>query len=142
AGSTGVIIITGAGSGIGKRTALAFWNAGYDVVLAGRREDPLLTTVQEAGVPAERALVVPADVSDPQAVRNLFARTVERFGRLGGRCNNAGIGAPGVLLEDLTLEQWRRVVDINLTGTFLCTQEAFRIMKDQTPRGGRIINDG
>jgi NAD(P)-dependent dehydrogenase (short-subunit alcohol dehydrogenase family) len=137
-----VAIITGAGTGIGKRTALVFLEEGCSVVLAGRRREPLEATATEAGDAGARALVVPTDVSDPASVRALFATTKERFGRLDVLFNNAGIGAPGVLLEDLTYEQWKAVVDINLTGAFLCTQEAFKIMKDQTPRGGRIINNG
>ena len=137
-----VVIITGAGTGIGRRTALALWTEGYNVVLAGRREEPLHETVQEAGVPDDRALVVPTDVREPEAVQNLFAKTKAKYGRLDVLFNNAGTGAPSVPLEDLSYEQWRTVVDINLTGSFLCTQEAFRIMKNQTPRGGRIINNG
>jgi NAD(P)-dependent dehydrogenase (short-subunit alcohol dehydrogenase family) len=120
---------------------LAFLGDGYRVVLAGRRREPLEKTVAEAG-PGAQALVVPTDVSDPASVRALFARTREAFGRLDVLFNNAGIGAPGVPLEDITYEQWKAVVDTNLTGPFLCTQEAIKIMKDQTPRGGRIINNG
>ena len=140
--SSKVAIVTGAGSGIGKHTTLAFLDAGYSVALAGRREDPLKDTVREAGVEDSKTLVVPTDVGDPASVENLFARTKEKFGRLDVLFNNAGVGAPGVNLEDLTFEQWQTVVNTNLTGVFLCTQEAFRIMKDQTPRGGRIINNG
>jgi len=139
---TKVAIVTGAGTGVGKQTTLALLNAGYSVALAGRRTEPLETTVAAAGVEASHALVVPTDVGDPESVRSLFTRTKEAFGRLDLLFNNAGIGAPPVPLEDLTYEQWKAVVDINLTGAFLCTQEAFRIMKDQTPRGGRIINNG
>src|SRR5207249_7802822 len=112
------------------------------VVLAGRRKEPLEETAEEAKASGSRALVVPTDVGDPLAVRALFARTTEAFGRLDLLFNNAGIGAPPVPLEELTYEQWKAVVDINLTGAFLCTQEAFRIMKSQQPRGGRIINNG
>jgi NAD(P)-dependent dehydrogenase (short-subunit alcohol dehydrogenase family) len=112
------------------------------VALAGRRKEPLEETVAEAKSSGSRALVVPTDVGDPAAVRALFARTTEAFGRLDLLFNNAGIGAPPVPLEELTYEQWKAVVDINLTGAFLCTQEAFRIMKSQQPRGGRIINNG
>jgi NAD(P)-dependent dehydrogenase (short-subunit alcohol dehydrogenase family) len=137
-----VAIVTGAGSGIGKAAALALLQDGYHVSLAGRRKDRLEQAVSEAGPAGARALVVPTDVADPQSVRNLFARTKETFGRLDLLFNNAGVGAPGVPLEDLTFEQWKSVVDINLTGSFLCTQEAFKIMKDQNPRGGRIINNG
>lgn len=137
-----VILITGAGSGIGKATALTMWEAGYRVVLAGRREDALKNTVDEANIDKNRALVVPTDVSQPDAVDNLFAEIQSTYGRLDVLFNNAGIGVGGVLLEDLTLEQWKRTVDVNLTGTFLCTQQAFKIMKSQSPQGGRIINNG
>jgi NAD(P)-dependent dehydrogenase (short-subunit alcohol dehydrogenase family) len=115
---------------------------GYAVVLAGRRAEALRQTVNEAGKDAARALAVATDVSDPASVGALFEKTEETFGRLDLLFNNAGVGAPAVPLEDLTLEQWRRVVDVNLTGAFLCTQAAFRLMKDQEPRGGRIINNG
>ena len=137
-----VAIVTGGGTGIGKHSALALLRAGYSVAVAGRRVETLETTVAEAGEAAERALAVPTDVGDPDAVRGLFARTKERFGRLDLLFNNAGFGAPPIPLEDLTYEQWQGVVDTNLTGTFLCTQEAFKIMKSQTPMGGRIINNG
>ena len=137
-----VAIVTGAGSGIGKAVALALLGAGYRVALAGRREEALARTAQEAGAAAPQALVVPTDVAQPQSVKALFARTRETFGRLDVLFNNAGIGAPAVPLEDITLDQWRNVVDINLTGVFLCIQEAFRQMKTQDPRGGRIINNG
>jgi NAD(P)-dependent dehydrogenase (short-subunit alcohol dehydrogenase family) len=137
-----VAIVTGAGTGIGKAVTLALLREGYSVVLAGRRLEPLEMTVKEAGPLGSQALVVPTDVSDPASVRALFAKTKETFGRLDLLFNNAGVGAPPILLEDLTYEQWKTVVDINLTGAFLCTQEAFKIMKSQTPRGGRIINNG
>jgi NAD(P)-dependent dehydrogenase (short-subunit alcohol dehydrogenase family) len=137
-----VAIVTGGGTGIGKYSALALLHEGWAVVLAGRRAEPLHETVAEAGPAGDRALAVPTDVTDPASVRALFAKTVASFGRLDLLFNNAGTGAPGVLLEDLTYEQWKTVVDINLTGSFLCTQEAFKIMKAQTPRGGRIINNG
>ena len=137
-----VAIVTGAGTGIGKCTALALLRDGYSVVLAGRRAEPLGMTVKEAGLFGSQALVVPTDVSDPVSVRALFSKTKERFGRLDLLFNNAGTGAPSVLLEDLTYDQWKSVVDVNLTGAFLCTQEAFKIMKSQIPRGGRIINNG
>ncbi len=137
-----VAIVTGAGTGIGKRTALALLQEGYCVTLAGRREEPLEATAKEAGPAGSRALVVPSDITDPTSVRALFAKTMETFGRLDVLFNNAGIGAPPVLLEDLTYEQWKSVVDTNLTGAFLCTQEAFKIMKSQQPRGGRIVNNG
>jgi NAD(P)-dependent dehydrogenase (short-subunit alcohol dehydrogenase family) len=136
-----VAIVTGAGSGVGKAVALALLREGYHVVLAGRRAEALARTVAEAGAAGERALAVPTDVGDPEAVRALFARTREAFGRLDLLFNNAGTGARG-LLEDLTYEQWQSVVATNLTGPFLCTQEAFKIMKEQDPRGGRIINNG
>ena len=135
-------IVTGAGTGIGKAVTLALLQDGYHVALAGRRQELLERDVAAAGAAGARALVVPTDVSHPPAVRALFARTVEAFGRLDLLFNNAGINAPGIPLEELSLEQWRAVVDINLTGTFLCTQEAFKIMKGQDPRGGRIINNG
>ena len=134
-------IVTGAGTGIGKAVALALLRDGYRVSLAGRRKEPLEAAIAEAGAGAQ-ALAVPTDVSDPEQVRSLFERTREAFGRLDLLFNNAGIGAPGVNLEDLSFDQWKKVVDINLTGSFLCVQEAFRVMKDQTPRGGRIINNG
>ena len=137
-----VAIVTGGGTGIGKHAALALLRAGYSVTLAGRRLGPLETTVKEADESEQRALVVQTDVGDAASVRALFARTKERFGRLDVLFNNAGVGAPPVPLEDLTYEQWRTVVDANLTGTFLCTQEAIKIMKSQTPLGGRIINNG
>lgn len=136
-----VAVVTGAGTGIGKCAALALLREGYIVVLAGRRVEPLEKTVMEAGQSQSRALVVPTDVSDPTSVRSLFMKTQEKCGRLDVLFNNAGTGAPGVLLEDITYEQWKSVVDVNLTGVFLCTQEAFKIMKVQTPRGGRIINN-
>ena len=137
-----VAIVTGAGTGIGSRTALALLEEGYSVALAGRRAELLEQTASEAGPAVSRALVVPTDVSDVSSVRALFASTKEKFGRLDVLFNNAGTGAPPIPLEDLTYEQWQNVVNVNLTGAFLCTQEAFRIMKDQDPRGGRIINNG
>ena len=137
-----VAIVTGAGTGIGKATALALLHKGYDVVLAGRRLEPLQQVIADAGLSAERALAVPTDVGDPESVRALFARTKTAFGRLDLLFNNAGVGAPAIPLEDLTYAQWKNVVDINLTGPFLCTQEAFKLMKAQEPRGGRIINNG
>lgn len=139
---TRVAIVTGAGTGIGKQTALALLRDGYAVSLAGRREAPLKATAEAAGDATDRVLVVPTDVGEPAAVRALFEKTVAAFGRLDVLFNNAGTGAPPVPLEDLTYDQWRVVVDVNLTGAFLCTQEAFKIMKQQTPRGGRIINNG
>ena len=140
--SSKVAIVTGAGSGIGKAVALALLQEGYAVVLAGRRKEMLEQAVAEAGSAGKRALAAPTDVSDPQSVRALFARTKEAFGRLDLLFNNAGTNAPGIPLEDLSFEQWKTVIDINLTGVFLCTQEAFKLMKSQEPRGGRIINNG
>jgi NAD(P)-dependent dehydrogenase (short-subunit alcohol dehydrogenase family) len=137
-----VAIVTGAGSGIGRASALALLQEGYSVVLAGRRREVLEQTAAAAGPAGPRALVVVADVADPASIRALFDTTKTAFGRLDLLFNNAGIGAPAIPLEDFPLEQWRRVVDVNLTGVFLCTQAAFRLMKAQTPRGGRIINNG
>jgi len=136
-----VALVTGAGTGIGKAAALALLQEGYAVVLAGRRKDALEAVAREAK-PGASVLAVPTDVGDPASVRALFARTKETFGRLDVLFNNAGIGAPAGPLEDLPYEQWKAVVDTNLTGSFLCTQEAFKIMKSQDPRGGRIINNG
>ncbi len=137
-----VAIVTGAGTGIGKAVALALMREGYRVVLAGRRKELLDKAVLEGAAPGGAALAVATDVSDPSSVRALFARTKETFGRLDLLFNNAGVGAPGVNLEDLSVEQWKSVVDINLTGAFLCLQQAFQLMKAQDPRGGRIINNG
>ncbi|HEX2277530.1 MAG TPA: SDR family oxidoreductase [Candidatus Tectomicrobia bacterium] len=137
-----VAIITGASSGIGKAVAVTFLQEGYQVALAGRRQELLEQAVKEAGGAGKQALVVPTNVRDPASVRALFAKTTEAFGRLDVLFNNAGIGAGGALLEDLSYEQWQAVVETNLTGAFLCTQEAFKVMKSQTPRGGRIINNG
>jgi NAD(P)-dependent dehydrogenase (short-subunit alcohol dehydrogenase family) len=137
-----VAIVTGAGTGVGRAVTLGLLAAGFAVVLAGRRKEPLEETVRLAGAAASRALAVPADVTDPVSVRHLFEAAMERFGRVDVLFNNAGTGAPAIPLEDLTFEQWKSVVDINLTGPFLCTQEAFRVMKAQSPRGGRIINNG
>jgi NAD(P)-dependent dehydrogenase (short-subunit alcohol dehydrogenase family) len=137
-----VALVTGAGTGVGRAAALALLGDGYRVVLAGRREEPLRQVAAEAGAAADRLLVVPTDVTDPDSVARLFDRTVQAFGRLDVLFNNAGVGAPPVNLEDLSVAQWKAAVDTNLTGPFLCTQHAFRIMKAQTPRGGRIINNG
>jgi NAD(P)-dependent dehydrogenase (short-subunit alcohol dehydrogenase family) len=137
-----VAIVTGAGTGIGRAASLALLNEGYCVALAGRRQDLLQATADAWSGPNVNVLVVPTDVGDPAQVRSLFARTLEAFGRLDLLFNNAGMGAPRVLLEDLTFEQWQTVLAVNLTGAFLCTQEAFRVMKEQEPRGGRIINNG
>ena len=135
-----IAIVTGAGTGVGRAAAVALAGAGWHVVLSGRRPAPLEEVAAEIG--ADRSLVVPTDVTDPDSIANLFARTREQWGRLDLLFNNAGIGAPPVPLEDLPLETWRQVVDTNLTALFLCTQHAFRIMRDQDPRGGRIINNG
>jgi NAD(P)-dependent dehydrogenase (short-subunit alcohol dehydrogenase family) len=136
-----VAMVTGAGTGIGQAVSLALLNAGYAVVLAGRRQELLEATARQAPA-GSKILVVPTDVSDPAAVKALFARTQENFGRLDVLFNNAGIGAPAVPPDELPYEKWKAVVDINLNGAFLCTQEAFRMMRHQTPRGGRIINNG
>ncbi len=137
-----VAIVTGGGTGIGRATALALGRNGYAVAIAGRRADRLEATVKDGEAAGARMLAVVADVGKPDDVRRLFEQTRETFGRLDLLFNNAGRGAPGVPLEELTFEQWQSVVDVNLTGAFLCTQEAFKIMKDQDPRGGRIINNG
>jgi NAD(P)-dependent dehydrogenase (short-subunit alcohol dehydrogenase family) len=135
-----VAIVTGGGSGIGKAVALALANEGYAVVIAGRRREALVS-VAAAAAGTGRVLAVPADVTDPTSVKSLFNTTAEAYGRLDLLFNNAGVGAPPIPLDDLTYDQWKAVVDTNVTGTFLCTQEAFRLMKRQTPRGGRIINN-
>jgi NAD(P)-dependent dehydrogenase (short-subunit alcohol dehydrogenase family) len=137
-----IAIVTGAGSGIGRCVALALAQNGYSVVLAGRRKERLEATAAEAKRMNSPALAVPTDVRDPVSVRALFEKTKEVFGRLDLLFNNAGISDPAVPLEELTYEHWKASVDTNLTGAFLCTQEAFKIMKDQQPRGGRIINNG
>jgi NAD(P)-dependent dehydrogenase (short-subunit alcohol dehydrogenase family) len=135
-----VALVTGAGSGIGRACAIALGEAGYAVVLTGRDESKLKDTASRM---TGETFCVSADVTNPESVKNLFAKTKQKFGRLDVLFNNAGTGAPGtVLLEDLSFEQWTNVVNTNLTGPFLCTQEAFKIMKDQTPMGGRIINNG
>ena len=136
-----VAIVTGGGTGIGKHSAFALLQAGYSVTIAGRRQEMLDEAVAEAEV-GDRALGVVTDVSDPESVANLFGKTIEQFGHVDVLFNNAGTGAPSIPLEELTFEQWTRVVNVNLTGAFLCTQEAFRIMKGQSPMGGRIINNG
>ena len=137
-----VAVITGGGTGIGKATALAFIKDGYRVVISGRRAEPLEETIKAAGVDSSRMIGVPTDVGNPEAVKALFAKTKAAFGRIDVLFNNAGQNAPGVLFEDLPWERWKSVVDTNLNGMFLCAQEAFKIMKDQEPRGGRIINNG
>jgi NAD(P)-dependent dehydrogenase (short-subunit alcohol dehydrogenase family) len=135
-------IVTGAGSGIGKASALALLADGWRVALAGRRADALAATIAAAGEAGERALAIPGDVSQPDSVRTLFDTVIARWGRLDMTFNNAGVGAPAVPIDELTFEQWKNVSDINLTGVFLCIQNAFRVMKAQDPRGGRIINNG
>ncbi len=137
-----VAIVTGGGSGIGRAVALALARAGYAVAVAGRRSDALAETVQLAGAYQQQVLPVPTNVADAMAVNQLFEQVVQRYGRVDLLFNNAGVGAPPIPLEQLTVEQWRTVVDVNLTGPFLCTQAAFRVMKSQSPRGGRIINNG
>ena len=137
-----VAIVTGAGSGIGRASALALLRADYRVVLAGRRVDALQETIAQAAALGVNALAVPTDAGDLQSVKALFAATHKAFGRLDVLFNNAGTGSPPIPLEELSFEQWKAVVDVNLTGAFLCTQEAFRMMKSQAPRGGRIINNG
>ncbi|HZE90309.1 MAG TPA: SDR family oxidoreductase [Rhizobacter sp.] len=137
-----VAFVTGAGSGIGKACALALLRAGYSVVLVGRRAEPLAHVVAEAGELGQHTLAVPTDVANPTRVKAAFAATQQRFGRLDLLFNNAGSSAPAVQLDELPFEEWKKVVDVNLHGAFLCTQEAFRMMKHQTPRGGRIINNG
>jgi NAD(P)-dependent dehydrogenase (short-subunit alcohol dehydrogenase family) len=136
-----VAIVTGAGSGIGRAVALALLREGWSVALAGRRADALEATAAMASA-GSRALAVPTDVADPASVRALFERTKSAFGRLDLLFNNAGMSAPGVPLEELHFEKWKQVVDVNLTGAFLCTQEALKLIKSQTPRGGRVINNG
>jgi len=140
-GSDRIAVVTGAGTGVGKAVALGLMGQGWAVALTGRRQEPLEATAAEAPNGA-RTLVATANVSDPASVKNLFQQIKDRFGRLDLLFNNAGTGAPAVPVEDLTFEQWKAVVDTNLTGSFLCAQEAIRIMRDQTPRGGRIINNG
>jgi NAD(P)-dependent dehydrogenase (short-subunit alcohol dehydrogenase family) len=137
-----VAMVTGAGTGIGKHAALALMREGYAVVFGGRRLELLEAAAAEGRAAGSSALVVQTDVRDPESVKNLFGKTREAYGRLDVLFNNAGIGAPAVPLEDLSVERWRAVVETNLTGAFLCTQEAFRMMKAQQPRGGRIINNG
>jgi NAD(P)-dependent dehydrogenase (short-subunit alcohol dehydrogenase family) len=140
-----IALVTGAGSGIGKAVALALMSAGYTVALTGRRREPLEGTAQEGGGPeggADKSLVVPADVSDPASVEALFAAIKQRFGRLDLLFNNAGVNAPAIPIEELPVEKWLAVINSNVTGVFLCTRAAFALMKDQNPRGGRIINNG
>ena len=137
-----VAVVTGAGSGIGKATALAFLADGYSVAFAGRRKNALEDAISQAGDNASRAIAVPTDVRDEGAVKNLFTVARDKFGRIDVVFNNAGVFAPAVALEDLTVDQWQAVLDVNLTGMFLCIREAFRVMKAQDPKGGRIINNG
>ena len=137
-----IAIITGAGTGVGRAAALALYANGYAITLAGRRSDVLNSTVDLIQDDGERTLVVPTDVSDPESVKALFQQTCHKFGRVDLLFNNAGLGARPVPLEELSVEEWQSVVDVNLTGAFLCTQEAFRAMKAQNPGGGRIINNG
>jgi NAD(P)-dependent dehydrogenase (short-subunit alcohol dehydrogenase family) len=137
-----IALVTGAGTGIGKAVALALMREGYAAVLAGRRKEKLDETAAEGSATGAKSLVVPTDVSDIKSIMALFAKTQETFGRLDLLFNNAGIGAPAVPFEELPYADWQKVVDTNLTGMFLCTQEAIKIMKAQEPRGGRIINNG
>ncbi|WP_262267519.1 MULTISPECIES: SDR family oxidoreductase [Microvirga] len=137
-----VAIVTGAGTGVGRAISAGLLTAGYSVVMAGRRREALEAAQREIAGAGASTLLVPTDVTNPASVAALFAATRQAFGRVDLLVNNAGMGAPAVPLEDIPFEQWQQVVATNLTGTFLCTQEAFRIMKDQTPRGGRIINNG
>ncbi|MAM92612.1 MAG: 3-oxoacyl-ACP reductase [Opitutaceae bacterium] len=137
-----VAIITGGGSGIGKSVAIALASEGYAVTLAGRRQETLDATAKEISDSGGKALAVPTDVTDAESVENLFARTAEIYGRVDVLFNNAGAFGPASLLEDIDTDEWRSVVDVNLTGPFLCTQAAFRVMKNQDPQGGRIINNG
>ena len=137
-----IAIVTGAGTGVGRAAALALMKAGYVVALAGRRKDKLDEVAAEAGATQGRSLVVPTDVADPDAIRSLFAKVKETYGRLDVLFNNAGIGAPAMPIEEIPLDKWQAVVNTNLTGMFVCTQEAIKLMKAQNPRGGRIINNG
>ena len=137
-----VALVTGAGSGIGRAVALEFLSNGYEVALAGRRADALQQTIEQSGPQQRHALAVPTDVSNPEAVGKLFETVVEKYGRIDVLFNNAGMNAPAVNLEDLTDDQWLDIVNVNFNGMFYCIREAFRVMKDQSPRGGRIINNG
>jgi NAD(P)-dependent dehydrogenase (short-subunit alcohol dehydrogenase family) len=137
-----IAIVTGAGSGIGRAAAIALLKDGYSVALCGRRPEPLEETANTPGTGTTKRLAIPTDVTKPDSVASLFATVREQFGRLDVLFNNAGINVPGATIDELTIEQWRSVVDVNLTGAFLCAREAFRLMKAQTPRGGRIINNG
>jgi len=137
-----IAMVTGASSGVGRQTALAFLRAGYCVILTGRREGELEKTISQAGVSADRTLAVPCDVTDPDAVDRLFAETEKRFGRLDVIFNNAGTAVPAMPIGDLSLAQWKSVIDVNLTGVFLTARGAFNLMRKQHPQGGRIINNG
>ena len=137
-----IALVTGAGTGIGRQAVIALCGAGYATVLVGRREEPLRETARMAEASGSRTLVVPTDVSDPSSVASLFERVRDEFGRLDVLFNNAGVNAPGIPMEELSYEQWKNVVDINLTGAFLCAQQAVILMKGQEPKGGRIINNG
>jgi NAD(P)-dependent dehydrogenase (short-subunit alcohol dehydrogenase family) len=137
-----VALVTGAGTGVGKAVSLGLLGQGYAVVLAGRRKEPLEATAAEGAKAGGKTLVVETNVADPASVKALFVRVKESFGRLDVLFNNAGTGAPAVPMDELSFEQWKTVVDTNLTGSFLCAQEAMRLMKEQQPRGGRIINNG
>jgi len=137
-----IALVTGAGSGIGRQVAIALCEAGYATALAGRREEPLKETAALAGESGSRTLVVPTDVSVPSSVSALFHKTREEFGRLDVLFNNAGVNVPAIPMEELSIDQWKTVVDINLTGVFLCAQQAIKLMKSQKPKGGRIINNG
>src|SRR6185369_7699789 len=137
-----IAIVTGAGTGIGRAVSLALLQHGYSVALTGRRVDKLEETAAQASSQDGRTVVIPADVRRPEQVRSLFGKTLTTFGRLDLLFNNAGLGTPAIPLEELSLEQWNNAVDTNLTGAFLCAQEAIKIMKAQSPRGGRIINNG
>ena len=137
-----IALVTGAGTGVGRSTALAFLNAGYSVVLTGRREEPLQETADMSGAPDDRILIKTCDVGKAEEVAELFAATKERFGRLDVLFNNAGAGTPPLTIDEMTPEQWQMVVDVNLTGSFLCAREAFAMMRAQDPQGGRIINNG
>src|SRR5581483_8152286 len=139
--SNKVALVTGAGTGVGRAASLALMKDGFSVVLAGRRKEPLEAVIAE-GKAAQKCLAVPTDVSKPDQIKALFAKVKAEFGRLDVLFNNAGMGAPPVPLEDLPMDKWQAVVDLNITGPFLCAQEAIKIMKDQNPRGGRIINNG
>ncbi len=137
-----IALVTGAGTGIGKAVALALLQTGYSVALTGRRKAKLEETAVQSNTPSSQTLILPADISDPTTVANLFTQIKTTWGRLDLLFNNAGTGAPAVPLEVLSFEQWQTVVNINLTGVFLCTQQAFKLMKAQSPQGGRIINNG